>query len=111
MLFTPMLKASDDTTTLTAHDKAKLLASTFFSLSLIVDLSDIMSATYLTSIYFSSITAQEVTAAVKQISLNKISESDKISNQILINHLLTLILVLIKLYNFCLNLFYCSEHF
>ena len=60
-----MLKASDDTTALTAHNKAELLASTFFSSSLIADLSDIASATYLTSIYFSPITAQEVTAAVK----------------------------------------------
>ena len=50
-----MLKASDDTTALTAHNKAELLISTFFSLSLIVNLSDIVSATYLTSIYFSSI--------------------------------------------------------
>ena len=47
-----MLKALDDTTALTAHDKAKFLASTFFSFSLITDLSNIISTTYLTSIYF-----------------------------------------------------------
>ena len=60
-----MLKASDDTTALITHNKAELLASTFFSPSLIADLSDIVSTTYSTSIYFPLITAQEVTAAVK----------------------------------------------
>ena len=75
-----MLKALDNTTALTAHNKAELLASTFFSPLLIADLSDIISTTYLTSIYFLLITAQEVTAAVKQISLNKTSEPDEISN-------------------------------
>ena len=80
MLFTPMLKASDDITALITHNKAELLVSTFFSSSLITNLLDIVSATYLISIYFLSITAQEVIAAVKQVSLNKISESDKISS-------------------------------
>ena len=60
-----MLKALDNTTALTAHNKVELLISTFFSLSLIADLLDIASTTYLTFIYFLSITAQEVTAAVK----------------------------------------------
>ena len=60
-----MLKALDDTTALITHNKAKLLVSTFFSLSLIADLLDIVSTTYLTSIYFLPITAQEVIAAVK----------------------------------------------
>ena len=60
-----MLKASDNTTVLTAHDKVEFLISTFFSLLLIVDLLDIMSATYLTSIYFLLIITQEVTVTVK----------------------------------------------
>ena len=52
-----MLKALDNTTALTAHNKVKLLASTFISLSLIVNLLDIVSTTYSTSIYFSPIIA------------------------------------------------------
>ena len=60
-----MLKALDNTTALITHDKAELLASTFFSSLLLANLSDIVSTTYSTFIYFLLITAQEVTVTVK----------------------------------------------
>jgi hypothetical protein len=106
-----LLHFNDRTITFFAK-KAKMLRKVFFSTSLSIDLTDIKSSFYSTSISCSLIiTEREMKKTLKWLALDKISSFDEISFRILRACFKTLTIILISLFQSCIELSYHSNVF
>jgi hypothetical protein len=92
--------------------KAKMLREIFFSALLLIDLIDIENSFYSTSISCSLIiTERKMKKTLKQLALDKTSSSDEIFFRILRVCFKTLTIILISLFQSCIELNYHSNVF
>jgi hypothetical protein len=106
-----LLHLNDRTITIFAK-KAKMLREIFFSTFLSIDLIDIESSFYSTSIScLLIITEKEVKKILKRLTLDKTSSLDEISFRILRACFKILTIILISLFQSCIELSYYSNVF
>jgi hypothetical protein len=106
-----LLHLNDRTITIFAK-KAKMLREVFFSASFSIDLIDIENSFYSTSIScLLIITKREVKKTLRRFALDKTSNLDEISFRILRACFKTLTIILISLFQSCIELSYHSNVF
>jgi hypothetical protein len=92
--------------------KAKMLREIFFSASLSIDLTDIENSFYSTSILcLLIITERKIKKILRRLVFDKISSSDEISFRFLKACFKTLMIILILLFQSCIELSYHSNVF
>ncbi|KAK9445095.1 hypothetical protein VB005_01558 [Metarhizium brunneum] len=108
---TPALAKPDGTLVHRPEEKAELLRQAFFPPPCQADLSDISGYQYPPSIECPDITLPEIEKAMRRAAPNKAPGADGIINGVLHQTLDILLPSLHKLFNACLQLSYCPQHF
>ncbi|OAQ57795.2 reverse transcriptase [Pochonia chlamydosporia 170] len=108
---TPALAKPDGKLVHRPEEKAELLRQSFFPPPCQADLSDINGYQYPPPIECPDITLPEIEKAVRRAAPNKAPGADGITNGILHQTLDILLPSLHKLFNACLQLGYCPQHF
>jgi hypothetical protein len=107
----PALAKSEGQLVHRPEEKAELLRQSFFPPPCQADLSDINGYQYPPSIECPDITLPEIEKAVRRAAPNKAPGADGIINGVLHQTLDILLPSLHKLFNACLQLGYCPQHF